>query len=199
MSDVVGTGLLDDELPPPPDSGAPSDAQQPISGMMAGSLLDEVPKFGDVIPKGTWAFRLDGSLDFWNEPTKDDPEEALFGKQPAFLFRWVCQQEPHTGLQFMDFVEWANEETIREAIAGHPVARAIVKRRFMRIKAIMEECGFKPKGNFDVKQDFVNTHPELNIQVGVREKKQKGPDGKAVGTGQMVNMAIQYMSLRRPV
>lgn len=189
-----------DELPAPPDEGGPSGKGDvtPVSGVISGSLFGDVPKFGDTIPKGTWAFRLDGVMDMWPDQRGDDPEEALFGKQPSFMLRWVCQQEPHTGLQFMDWVDWVNEETIKEAIGGHPVAKSILKKRLMRIKAIMEECGFKPKSNFDIKQDFFNTHPEVNIQVGIREKKQRGPEGKPVGTGQMVNFAVQYMSLHRP-
>lgn len=202
MSDVTqptvekGATPWEDEMPaPPPASDEVKEVV--IDGVVEASDFQDVPKFGDVLPLGTYHFRLERFTESEQEAFEDaTPEEKLFGNQPQFMVSWVCQQEPHTGLQFLDFVPWVNEEVKEAAKDGNSVARGIYRRRLSRAKSIMEAAEFKPTGTFNFKE-FLGWHPEIKIQVGLRSRKQK-VDGQLKDTGQKMNFAIQYLSLRRP-
>ncbi len=195
MSETTQTPF-DDELPSPPANSEAASAAVVVDGTIDGDLLAKVPELGEAIEKGTYHFRLDRYSEGWNDPDPKNPEELLFGKQPYFSLFWVCQEEPHTGQQFMDFVSWANKDTFAAASSGNRTALNIVRTRLSRAKNILMAAEYPTGGSFDIKK-FFSEHPEVKIQLGIREKKEK-INGELKGTGQMVNNAIKYLSLRAP-
>jgi len=62
----------------------------------------------------------------------------------------------------------------------------------------MEGAGFTPSGKFNFKE-FMATQPEMKLQINVKEKKMKGPDGKWVPSGEFTNKVVKHVSLHRPV
>lgn len=186
---------FNDELPVAPETASDDNKTQPVDAKFDADFMfgKDVPKLGDHLPIGKYHFRADRFFEGWQEPDKNDPQALLFGRQPYFNVIWSCQQEPHTGLRFADFVNWVSPDTYQQAKAGNPAARAICRERLQRARTIMEECEYKG-GDF---KEFLNSHPECYIQVGLRPKKVK-VNGELKDTGELNNNAIKYESLRRP-
>lgn len=190
--------FVDDELPAPPSGPQAAQSAEPISGAIDGALLGDVPKLGEALPIGTYHFRLDRYSESWAEPDKSaSPEELLFGKQPQFLLFWSCQEEPHTGQPFVDFVEWVSPDVLKMAAERNQSALKLLRTRLARAKAILQAAEYPIVGQLDYKT-FLSSHPEIKIQLGLREGKQKTSSGELVPTGEMRNRPIRYISLRRP-
>lgn len=197
MSDenLNGVGMMDDEMPAPPPAG--EQPQGVVASEVPEDIFEGVGELGEAIPKGTYHFRLDRTFLNWHAPEVGSDEER-FGPQPNYGILWSAQQEPHTGKTFMDTCPWVNQKTIEGAAAGDPVAKSLLRKRLVRAKAIIKAADYPMAG---LKIDaFFAAHPEVKILVGISEKKTKDPSnpGKYVGTGQMVNNALKYISLRRP-
>ena len=155
MSDTTVNNVpFDDEMPAPPVNTSPT-GPPPVDGTMDGSLLDLVPTLGEAIEKGTYHFRLDRYTEGWNDPDPRNPEELLFGKQPYFQVFWSCQEEPHTGQQFMDFVSWVNKETFAAASQGNRTALNVIRTRLSRVKALLAAAEYPTTGSFDIKKFFL--------------------------------------------
>ena len=196
MSEPNVNAPIDDELPTPPSQAAPEQAP-PVDGNIDASLLGEVPKLGEALPVGTYHFRAERYMEMWQEPDKNSPEELLFGSQPQFMIFWTCQEEPHTGATFPDFIQWVNQETMQAAKGGNRTALTLLRSRLQRAKSILTAAEYPVGSSLDFKA-FLASHPEIKIQLGVRERKMKDATGVPKGTGEMVNNAIRYTGLRMP-
>lgn len=188
--------FVDDEVPAVPSIGGET-AAVVVDGACDSSLLEGVGLVGEVIPVGTYAFRLDRFFENSNPPS--DERYKDLGDQPGFGLLWVCQQEPHTGKTFMDNCPWVNQVTREAAVGGNAVALELVRNRLPRAKSIMKAAGFVPSGRFDIK-NFFSAHPEIKIQLKIQEKKMKDPAnvGKYINTGSMTNAAEKYLPLQKP-
>ncbi len=190
--------LLTDELPSPPEGQAVPE----IDDVIDASLFGDVPKMGDAIPAGTYAFRLEkyeegwSSTDYKTGRTLSDEE-----KQPYFSLQWKCQQEPHVGRVVFDIVTWVKTSDVKAANdpqnPRRGEARSILNKRLPKAKAIMEAAGFVPTGQFGFKQ-FLATNPELKLQLKLKEKQDKQPNGTWKGNGDYTNDVQKYLSLHRP-
>ena len=182
---------FDNEMPTPPAAGEETAVEQVVGAMDAADLTD-VREMGEVIPAGTYHFRLDKYNTGWSEPrdsTKNgyiSGEETL-GKQPWFQLFWKAQVEPHVGRVFTDFCPFVNQETFKAARQGNPVARQILQDRLWKLKSIMSASGMKPSGSFDAIA-FLDSHPEVKIVTGIGENKQ---------TKEQQNRAVKYLPLMR--
>lgn len=186
---------FDDEVPEAPVA---AEGDAPVSGFMDAAAMEDVPLMGEPFPVGTYHFRLDSYTESWFEPSVEDVEKyAGLARQPQFQLHWSCQQEPHTGRVYMDFMPWVTEECVKAAVGGNPLAKELVKKRLFAAKTLMLACGFKPVGAFDFKGDFLGANPEVRIQLSVREAKTR-VDGKLQPTGEMRNRTVKYVSLQRP-
>lgn len=196
MSDTT-IPAFDDEVAAIPSPTPGGEAPAVVDGSFDASLLDGVSLVGEVIPVGTYIFRLDRFYENFNEPNDDKYKEL--GSQPGFGLLWICQQEPHTGKTFMDNCPFINARTREAAAGGDVTALELVRNRLPRAKSIMKAAGYQPKGKFDFK-DFLSSHPEIKIQLKIQEKKMKDPGapGKYKGTGSMANAAEKYLPLQRP-
>jgi hypothetical protein len=67
------------------------------------------------------------------------------------------------------------------------------------MKDLQAACGFKGQGDYDVEKDFLDTMPEVKIQLKLVEKKDKNPTTGAwdVSTGQMKNDRVKYYPVMR--
>lgn len=185
--------VMDDEVPAAP---AESEAVE-VDGTFGADLLSDVPGLMEPFPIGTFHFRLDHYASTQPEPNPEQIQKyGAMAKQPQFQLNWVCQQEPHTGRTFVDFVPWVTPEVVKAARAGDPIARELIRKRLPRAKVIMEAAAYKPTGEFDFKE-FLGSNPELKIQLGIQEAKTK-VGGVLKATGLMRNTAVQYVSLVRP-
>jgi hypothetical protein len=195
--------LINDELPSPPVGTSDVDgaAAAPIDDSLDASLLTDVPKMGEAMPVGTYAFRLDSFKEQWTE--KDyKTGEPLLEKQPYFALQWKCQQEPHVGRVVFENVPWITSTDAKAANdpqnPRRAEARQTINKRLPRAKEIMEAAGFQPSGQFGFKQ-FLGSNPELKLTLKVKERQQKGPDGKFHGTGEWSNEVVKHLSLHRPM
>lgn len=157
---------------------------------------DTVPKMGDVMPAGTYHFRLEKYT------------EQAYEDGPVYSLQWRCQQEPHTGRVAFSNCPWPKAEDIKlandpNAPAGpRQEAQKRVNDRLVVSKAIQEAAGIKP-GTMPFKQ-FLNTNPELFLQLGVTEKKERTGQFDAKnqpifkGTGEQKNKVQKYVPLVRP-
>lgn len=195
---VEATGGFIDELPPPPASDdSVNDEAVVISGEVASSMFDSVPKMGELIPVGAYHFRLEKYFEQIGDVSEDAPEAVkAYGKQPFFNIIWVCQQEPHTGMRYSERVGWCTPQVFADAAAGSPTARDMVRRALVNAKSILDATGYVVGPSFNIK-DFFATHPETRNQVGVKGKQTK-VDGKFKQTGEQQNFTIKHTSLRRP-
>ena len=197
MSEEVNTvPVVDDEMPAPPVAG--DVPQGEIASEVTGDIFAGVAELGEAMPKGTYHFRLDKTFLNWNSPEKGSDEERL-GAQPNYGILWSCQQEPHTGKTFMDSCPWVNKGTLDAAAKGDGFAQQVLRKRLVRAKAIIVATGYPMSSGFSI-DAFFAAHPEVKILLGVQEKKQKDPGnpGKYVGTGQMVNNSLKYISVSKP-
>lgn len=199
---------LDDEMPQAPQGTAQAAGAVPVKdfgGEIETSVYEKVPEMGEPIPVGTYHFRLDRYSTGWNPSPKVEDDPYGFGAQPYFMIFFVCQQEPETGRVFVDFCPWVSDEVARMAAGPETdprtsTAQKLVNDRVWKGKAIAEAANYRPPegGRFNVKTFFA-TNPELKIQLGQAEKKekQKNPDGttKYVGTGKQQNKALAYLPL----
>lgn len=186
-----------DELPSAP--GAEHSEQVAVETAGDADMFEGVGKLGETIPNGTYHFRLNqivakGATVPSEQGTKPPvPLRYSSGEemdaQPWFMAEFVCQQEPHTGKRFAEFIGWASATLRKKAKEGDAMAKQQLKNRLVRIKAIMEAAGFKPAGSYDLERDFFATNPEVRIQVGQGKNKQSGEDQ---------NRALKYFSLTRP-
>lgn len=193
MDEQVAT----DEMPAMP-SISPTDETIDTAAVNMDDLQG-VPDKGQVIPLGTYHFRLDRHFE-QNQPPRDDADQGVkdLGDQPGFGLLWICQEEPHTGESFMDNMSWVNSLTVKLAREGSAAARKTMKR-LSSGKSLMAACAFKPSGGYNIVTDFLANTPECRIRVGKKKKKTKDDDsGKYVETGEWVNFAIQYHPLVRP-
>lgn len=133
-----------------------------------------------------------------------DVEKAAGKKaEPYFAMQWKCQEEPLTGRVLFDNVPWVDAKDVVDANNSksprQSEAKGILGNRLVRANSIMAAAGFKPTGQFGFRQ-FLDSHPELKIQVSVAEKKDKNPaTGKYdVPTGEMQNRIVKYASLTAP-
>jgi len=186
----------DELIPSPPQTGAPIDDE------IDASLLADVPKMGDCMPAGTFAFRLEKFTEAWTEEDFESGRKFTDEeKQPLFNLQWRCQQEPHVGRVVFERVPWVRAETIKAANDPQNPARgsaqAIINKALPRAKQIMEAAGFAPTGKFGFRQ-FLGSNPEMKLQINVAEKKMKDPAGKWVGSGEMKNNIVKHLSLHRP-
>ena len=190
------TTPFDDEVPAVPTADAEV-THGPVDGAFDATLLDGVGLVGEVIPVGTYVFRLDRFYENFNPP--NDERYADYGDQPGFGLLWICQQEPHTGKTFMDNCPFVNSKTREGAIAGEAAALELVRNRLPRAKSIMTAARYRPTGKFDLK-DFLTTHPEIKIQIKIQDKKMKDParPGKYISTGSLTNAAEKYLPLQQP-
>lgn len=188
-----------DDLPSAPGGGA--EAAEPVDGTADLGDFEGVQLLGDVIPIGTYKFRMDSYTEGWDSKFPDDAteQEKSFGYQPHFQARWKVQEEPHTGRLLFDFIPWVNKKTLDAARQGNPVAVQLRKDRLMRAKSIMKACNYNPAGGFNFKV-MLDEHPECKIQVSTTEKKGKDPvTGKyTVATGELQNRIVKYLPLQRP-
>lgn len=194
--------VLDDEMPSAPvgeENKGPA-----VDGAIDASLFDGVGKMGEVIPVGTYHFRLQQVHEGWSEPQKGDngeykdPDVARFGKQPWFNLDWRCQQEPHTGRRVTEMVFWCSAEVFAAASAGDPTARKMVRSRLTAINDLLAAANMKPTGIFNIK-DFFATNPEVKLQLKLTEKKTKDDKGKyTIKTGEQDNGVVKHISLTRP-
>jgi hypothetical protein len=186
-----------DDLPSAP-AGGHEEAQAVEAGGDA-EMFEGVGKLGETIPNGTFHFRLSqvvakGSTVPTEQGTKPPvPNKYSSGEdmdaQPWFMVEFVCQQEPHTGKRFAEFVGWVSANLRKKAAGGDAAAKQQLKNRLVRAKAIMEAAGYKPTGAFDLERDFFSTNPEVRIQVGQGKNKQSGEEQ---------NRALKYFALNRP-
>jgi hypothetical protein len=199
----------DDELPSAPAGGAA--AVEVLMAEVPESTYADVPKMGDVIPSGTWHFRLD-------RYTLQAYEDG-----PVYSLQWRCQEEPHTGRVMFSNCAWPTAEDVRtandpDAPKGAKVeAQKRVNDRLVVAKALQEAAGLKP-GTKSFKE-FLDSHPEIRIQTTITAKKKlksvADPDkgesvnnaGKVVDsrgqlmfedTGEQKNKVVKYISLVRP-
>jgi hypothetical protein len=188
-------GVVDDEMPAPPTNGEVTNEK--VATAVPDDLFEGVGELGEVLPKGTYHFRLDQTFLNWHTP-KAGSEEERFGPQPNYGILWSVQQEPHVGKTFMDSCPWVNSRTIEAAASGDPVAKNVLRRRLVRAKAIIKAAEY-PMSGLNI-EAFFAAHPEIKILVGISERKMKDPAnaGKYIGTGQQVNSALKYISLRKP-
>lgn len=192
--------LMNDELPSPPVGGAAEG--RAVDDELDASLLADVPKMGDALPAGTYAFRLEKFYEQWSEKDMDTGRVlADSEKQPSFGLQWRCQQEPFVGRVVLENVPWVRSEDAKAANdpqnPRRGEAKAIINKALPRAKQIMTEAGFEPKGNFGFKQ-FLASTPEMKLQLNVKEKKQQ-VSGKWVGTGEFKNGVVKHLSMSRPV
>jgi hypothetical protein len=185
-----------DDLPSPPL------ASQPIDDTLDPTLLTDVPKMGEAIPVGTYAFRLDSFTENWTtKDYKTNQELAPEEQQPYYALQWKCQQEPHVGRVVFENVPWVRREDTKAA--SNPSdprradARKILNNRLPRAKEIMEAAGFTPSAGMSFKQ-FLQTNPEIKLQLKLKERQSKGQDGKWHGTGDWQNEVQKHISLHRP-
>ena len=196
--------LLQDELPsPPPGEEGAALVSAPIDDSLDASLLTDVPKMGEAIPVGTYAFRLDSFKEGWTTKNYKTGEDLTEGEsQPYFALQWKCQQEPYVGRVVFENVPWVRRDTVQDAAnaqsPNRAEARKLINNRLPRAKEIMEASGFQPTGTFGFK-DFLGSNPELKLQLKLKERQQKGPDGKWKGTGEWGNEVQKHLSLYRPV
>lgn len=187
--------LLVEDLPSPPAT------QEAISDEIDAALLTDVPKMGDAIPVGTYAFRLESFKEAWTSE-KDGKKLKEEERQPYFALIWKCQQEPHVGRVVFENVPWLRKEDVKDAAdqasPRRGEARKIINNRMPRAKEIMEAAGFNPTGNFGFKS-FLGSNPELKLQLKLKERQAKGPDGKWKGTGEWGNEVARHISLHRPM
>jgi hypothetical protein len=193
--------LMNDELPSPPSGGATGTAMA-IDDQVDASIFDGVPKMGDAMPIGTYAFRLDKFTEEWTvKDYKTGRELAPEEQQPYFALQWKCQQEPHVGRIIFENVPWVKSADAKAAMDPQNPRRAeaktLINNRLPRAKEIMEAASFQPTGNFGFKQ-FLGSNPELKLQLKIKEAMQKGPDGKLRGTGEWRNEVQKHLSLHRP-
>lgn len=203
----LNTPLFDefDDMPAAPGVGGTTEVE--VSGEGVAGMFDDVPEMGEAIPMGTYHFRLeryssgasavkvDNKLE--SSPRKRFADGTEIPDQPWFQLFWSCQQEPHTGRVFTDFMPWVSLEVVSKAAAGDTEAIAIRKDRLWKAKAVCKAAGFGVAGNFNIKTDFLDVHPELKIQVGLEAGKTK-VNGKYVADGSQRNKPIKYLSLSRP-
>lgn len=183
---------FDDEIPSAPGTGGAALAVA-IDDEIDASAFEGVGKLGEAMPKGTYHFRLDSFSD------------QISGEgEPYFSLTWKCQEEPYTGRTIpFDNVPWVKQADIAAAAAGDTAAKAKITSRLVRANSLMEAAGFKPTGKFGFKA-FLSNNPEVKLTLSLEERKSKSgkTDGKGkpvyVGTGEMGNKVVRYLSLRRP-
>lgn len=182
-----------DDMPVAP--GAASDAVT-VETEGDADMFEGVGKLGETIPNGTFHFRLDAVIAKGATVPTDQNKQPLHyddgsevDPQPWFMVGFKCQQEPHTGKSFAEFVGWVSAKARTKAKAGDSQGKELLRRRLVRAKAIMEAAGFKPTGSYDLERDFFATNPEVRIQVGQGKNKQSGEDQ---------NKAVKYFPLNRP-
>ena len=156
--------ILQDELPSPPSPAENST----IEDTLDASLLTDVPKLGEAMPAGTYAFRLDSFKEAWTTKNSKTGEDlAKEDQQPYFAVQWKCQQEPHVGRVVFENIPWVRTQDAKDANNFESPRRAEAKKtlnnRLPRAKEIMEAAGFTPSGNFGFKQ-FLGSNPELKLQ-----------------------------------
>lgn len=201
MSDFI------DDMPIPPAQAVPqgsaADGGPEIDGSASPEDMEGVATMGEAIPAGTFHFRLEKFTEGWGEALDDNKQPLHFGdgsvvdKQPYFMLDFVCQQEPHVGRRFGEFAPWVSQSVRVKAKAGDKVARGLLQDRLWKFKSIMDAAGFKPTAAYDLKKDFLSTHPEIKIQLGIQEGKTK-INGKYVPDGSTRNKSVRYISLNRP-
>lgn len=76
---------------------------------------------------------------------------------------------------------------LQAALQGNPAARAVVRERLSRARAIMEACEVDISKTDFVK--FLDEKPELKIPLNVSTNKK---------TGEPRNGNVKYLSLHRP-
>lgn len=184
---------IDDEMPQAPGAtqtttgatgGSPEVA---FDGTFDASDFEGVPGLENVLPAGVYEVRLKS----YSQKKND--------KGPFFGLQWAVQQEPLVGrMIFENYVPWVDEATLIAARAGDPVAKGVMSDRLPRIKAIMKAAEYKPVGKTDIVA-FLATNPELKVQVTVSERKEKDPNTRQyVGTGEMENRIVKYISKMAP-
>lgn len=177
--------LDDDVLPQAPASTG--QAAPVETADVDASVYDSVAKMGDVIPAGTFHFRLDS----WQKANYEDG--------PVYSITWRCQEEPHTGRVVFSNCPWPKREDIDAAKnPTHPDrvgAQQRVSQRLVTAKELQTKAGVKP-GTMPF-EEFLNTHPEMKLQISVTAKKERQPDGsfKNAESGEMKNKIQKYLEL----
>lgn len=179
-----GMGTVQDEapIPPPSDADVPwgneAEVEKPTVDP-SEALWNEVPKEGDVIPKGTRHFKVEGYT------LKSD----IFGLRIKLL--WRCQEEPYVGRLFPDTVQYVDDATMKAANNGDRTARAIVMDRLQKAKTIMGAAGVT-RGSFIA---FLDSQPELKITLEVGPNRVQDGKGNWVNGDGLQNRAVKYLNL----
>lgn len=196
MKQFVLDAVKQDEFDEPLPSAPGTDSVQTVETEGDASMFEGVGKLGETIPNGTFHFRLESVVARGAKPPTDRGSTTVskyddgsdVDPQPWFMVRFVCQQEPHTGKGFTEFVGWASGTLRKKAAAGDTYAKQQLKNRLIRIKAMMEASGYKPTGAFNL-EEFFAMNPEVRIQIGQGKNKQSGEDQ---------NTALKYFPINRP-
>jgi hypothetical protein len=203
--------MMEDELPQAPAGGTSGGDVAVTMASVPADMYDAVPKMGDVMPAGTFHFRLDRY------------SKVSYEDGPVYSLTWRCQEEPHTGRVVFANCPWPKASDV--ALANDPdapkgaraEAQKEVSKRLVVSKAIQEAAGIRP-GSMDF-EEFLGTNPEVKITERVTGKKalkgvadaMKGEyvndAGKVVDkagqllfedTGEQKNIVVKYLSLARP-
>lgn len=191
--------LMSDELPSPPQGEV-----RAIEDEIDAAAFTDVPKMGEAIPVGTYHFRLEKFEERWKDKDDKGNEIPEAERNPYFALQWKCQQEPYTGRVVFDNVPWVRQKDVQDAASQdsprRAEARKLLNNRLPKAKEIMEAAGFLDagRGKFNFKA-FLGTNPEMKLQLKVKERQSKGPDGKYRGNGEWGNEISRHISLHRPM
>jgi hypothetical protein len=199
MSDTATPQQMieDDEMPlAPPTEGStdtPPEGGLEFSSKMNFDLIKDAQSLGEPLPVGTYHFKLD------KYEKRGKPNDDGQGPDPYYALSWKCQDPRFSGRMYWENVTWVRDVDFQAAMAGDAAARSKCLKRLVNMKDLQAACGFKGVGDYDVEKDFLDTMPEVKIQLKLVEKKDKDPRTGAwtVSTGQMKNDRVKYYPVMR--
>lgn len=191
--EIAQPALANDELPSPP-SIPTGNAEAALAFDVGAEEVESAQEFGEALPAGVYHFRVD-KISITLKNSEDWKEEQL----PQIQVNWKCQEEPHVGHTFTDWVPYVSQNLVDQSRAGNKAAQQLVKSRLGRIKMITEGCEYKIDGRFNPIA-FFNTHPECKIQLSVKAGKTKdlANPGQYIDSGLLQNNAVKYIPLSTP-
>jgi len=190
------TTMLDDEMPvAPTNDDVPFGNEQELTldtGMVSMDMVDKGVNFTH-LPPGLYHVRLE------KYACKGKIVEDGMGPNPYFSCEWVVvNPSQHAGRKIMfDNVTWVRKYDVERAAAGDPEAGIIMQNRMGRMKQLMKAAQFS-KRSFDVQKDFLDTKPEVNAKVSVKDRKMFDEiKNEWVKTGKRDNEILEYLPLMK--
>ena len=183
------TQFESDEMPPVPmDDDVPfgNETLADFSGDVDYDLLKDAPKVGEVIPAGTYLFKLKGYEKSGNE------------NGPNVILTWECKDPRYLGrIVSYDYITLNSDEMQKRAKMGDSEARRQCVTRLAKLKELREALNMTEKRDFNLFRDILNQENiECKIQIKEKEKMGKDKNGKySIHTGEFNNSVVHYVPM----